>query len=269
MYLMPPALVPRPRSTYQRFGRWYRRLVVPIIAKRADAIATDSYDSACGIERYVGIGRDRIAIIHAAPADEFRRLENPCAIQDVRRRYGIEGKFILALGGVDPRKNTPRVIEAFAGLRSHSGAPLELVIVGMPQKGRTLAGSLSKLGPEQRVTFAGFVSDETLVALYNAAEALLYPSIYEGFGLPVLEAMACGTPVVCSRAGSLPEVAGDAALYVDPWSECDITRALLELSTHEPLRELLARRGLRQARKFSWSRSAKQTLELYEACLAA
>jgi glycosyltransferase involved in cell wall biosynthesis len=177
-------------------------------------------------------------------------------------------RFILSLGTFEPRKNLTVLLEAYQHLLDQ-GSELRLVIAG--KKGWLYRGffeRLHDLGLEDQLVFPGFVPEADLPALYSAAEMFVFPSLYEGFGLPVLEAMACGTAVVSSNAASLPEVAGDAALMVDPHSVGDLVQAISTLSENENLRQELEAKGQRQAKKFSWEKTARETLDVYQSVLS-
>jgi len=179
-------------------------------------------------------------------------------------KYDLPRRFVLAVGNLQPRKNLDRLLGAYARLHDRGVVPHGLVLVGQRwYKGEAVAERIRELGIEKDVRLTGYVSDEELVALYNLADIFVYPSLYEGFGLPVLEAMACGTPVVTSNTTSLPEVAGDAAVLVDPRSESEIMNAIERVACDPDYRRELRRRGLAQAAKFSWRRVAEQTAEVY------
>ncbi len=201
----------------------------------------------------------RISTVPLAAAPRFRP-QPPQVIEALRRRLGLPPRFVLYLGSNKPHKNLVRLVEAWAGVE---GA-VRLVIAGawdarFPQARERAAA----LGLEDRILWLGRVAEEDLPALYAAAESFVFPSLYEGFGLPVLEAMACGTPVACADRSSLPEVAGEAALLFDPTQVEAIRAALHRLTTDAELRAALAERGLAQARRFSWTRTAQVTLEHY------
>lgn len=182
------------------------------------------------------------------------------AQQSVRARYHLERPFVLYVGTIQPRKNLTRLVEAMARLPAEFGA-VELVLAG---KMGWLAGGIQdrmrELGLEERVRFPGYVPQEDLAALLSAGECFVMPSLYEGFGLPVLESMACGTPVICSDAGSLPEAAGDAALLFTPTDVDGLTAALSRVLGDAALRSELVGRGYQQAARFSWERCASQVL---------
>lgn len=269
MFMMPHSELPASASIYHRAGALYRRITARHAARRADAIIAVSRKSASDIERYLGVPAERIRVIHEAPASRFRRFDSPSALGAVRAA-GVTGRFILALGGADPRKNTRRAIEAFAAAAKFQAKGLKLVVVGLsPRSIPTFGEHAERCGVGGEVVFTAFVPEETLVAMYKAAEMFLYPSLYEGFGLPVLEAMACGTPVIASTAGSLPEVAADAAVLVDPSDICAIADAIGRVATDAEFHTDLIRRGSARARLFSWERAASQTIRVYEECLRA
>jgi glycosyltransferase involved in cell wall biosynthesis len=187
-------------------------------------------------------------------------------IAAVKARYGIaeNGRYLLYLGTLQPRKNLTRLVEAFACLQAPT-ANLQLVLAG--KKGwlyDDLFARVASLGLGGRVVFPGYIADGDKAALISGAAALVYPSLYEGFGLPVLEAMACGTPVLTSNGSSLPEVAGDAALLVDPLDVEAIAAGMSRLMEDADLRCSLVARGYVQASKFSWARAAQQVLEVLE-----
>lgn len=269
MYLLPANQLPTSPSLYQRLGRLYRRLVVPRVARRA-AVLTDSEHSRQDILRLIGLPADAVTVAPLAPGTIYGRASSPADLAAARAAYNLEGPFILTLGAIDPRKNTARALEAFAMLRaSRADAPL-LAVVGLPPAGQAPFAQLAaRLGVADAVRFAGFVPEEHLVALYSAAELLLYPSLYEGFGLPVVEAMACDTPVVTSPVGSIPEVAGDAALLVDPGDPGSIAAALQRLLSSPELRRDLVARGRARLGHLSWERAARVTLAAYEQAGAA
>jgi glycosyltransferase involved in cell wall biosynthesis len=198
---------------------------------------------------------------------EFFRPASADAIETVRRRYAIDGPFLLSLGGIEPRKNLPALIRAYASL-PEDVRPI-LVIAGPvapwnPEGWDLVRPSLEALPPRvrDRVVVTGYVSEEEKVALLGGAEALVYPSLYEGFGLPVIEAMACGTPVLTSNVSALPDTAGDAALLVDPRSPEDIADAMERLLTDDTLGERLRTAGTARAAGFSWDETARLTADV-------
>jgi glycosyltransferase involved in cell wall biosynthesis len=209
----------------------------------------------------LGIRPDKVSVIPNG-VDERFAPRTPEEIEAVRRALGINATdYILCVGSLEPRKNLRRLIEAWAKIPPMLGADVELVIAGARGSSRVFDSvGLDPLPP--RVHFTGYVSDEQLPALYSGALALVYPSLYEGFGLPPLEAMACGTPVVTSSGTSLAEVAANVAVMVDPEDVDSIAHGIRRVVSSSALREELRRRGLERASQNTWERTARQTLDL-------
>ena len=183
-------------------------------------------------------------------------------------RLGTRPPFILAVGNLQPRKNLERLLRAYADLRRRFSPPHRLVLVGQAGwQGQRVGEEVARLGLTDWVTLPGYLSSQDLVVLYNLADIFVYPSLYEGFGLPVIEAMACGTPVITSNMTSLPEVAANAAVLIDPRSEAEISRALERLIDDSSMRNFLRAAGLKRPRDFSWKNAAEKTIEAYRCCL--
>jgi glycosyltransferase involved in cell wall biosynthesis len=267
IYMLPRTEIPSSASVYQRAGAIYRRLVVPRAARGAAAIVTDSAHSAADVARHLQLARERIKVIHMAAGENFSKRSDKAELERIRRSYGLGARFVLALGGVDPRKNTAGVIEAFRLFLGAGDFPHQLIIVGLPPAEQTrLRRNIRRAGLDHRAILAGFVPEDDLIALYSAAEMFLYPSFYEGFGLPVLEAMASGTPVVTSPVGSIPEIAGAAAVMAYPKNIGAIAEQIRQVVSDSGLRERLVALGFERAAKFSWYRTAQQMLQVYEEC---
>jgi glycosyltransferase involved in cell wall biosynthesis len=243
----------------RRFRRWLQdaaRIVVPSEAARSDL---------CSME---GVPPDRIAVIHHGVDAEAVRSVSARAVESTRRRYGLEGPYLLFVGGIEPRKNLAAVVRAFAKL----GGGTRLVIAGgrvrwFPKAVDDLARQVEAL-PEpvrRRIVLAGYVGQTDKLALLGGASALVYPSLYEGFGFPVLEGMAARVPVLTSNASSLPEVAGDAAVLVDPHDEDAIAAGMTELLQDADLRERLIAAGLARASMFTWQETARRTAAVLHA----
>ncbi|MCL5025464.1 MAG: glycosyltransferase family 4 protein, partial [Chloroflexi bacterium] len=204
---------------------------------------------------------DRIRVIYEAADEAFRPLDRSAAVKGARTKLGVEGSFILFVGTVEPRKNLPTLLRA---LTAPEVSSVRLVVAG--SRGwlsDEVFRLVEKLHLRGRVQFLGHTPPDDVVTLYNAADAVAYPSLYEGFGLPVVEAMACGTPVVCSNTSSLPEVAGDAALLVEPLDVAAWAKAVARVLEDRALRLELREKGLRRAAVLSWKRAARETLEVY------
>ncbi|MEK6813475.1 MAG: glycosyltransferase family 1 protein [Nitrospirota bacterium] len=251
-----PETVPRRYSLYMK---WLVRMAV----RRADRIIAVSECTRLDLMNILGVDSSRIVVIPEAAGPEFGP-PGPERVESVLNRYNINGRYLLHVGNLEPKKNLPRVIRAFDRVkRMPGGADLSLVIAG--KKGwlydeifRT-ANAVSA----NAIRFLGYVPRDEMAAIYAGASCFVFPSIYEGFGLPVLEAMACGTPVVTSNISSMPEVAGRAAVLVDPYDEESIASGILAVVSDPSLQSTLRREGILRSRTFSWDRAARETLALY------
>ena len=243
------------------------RLWLPLAARRVDQIITVSEQSQRDIMKHLKVKPEQVKVVPLAADERFWPMET-AEIEPILKEYGVERPYILYVGALESRKNLPRLLEAYAQIRRWSTA-WRLVIVGARKwKFSPIFETVQRLGLEPHVTFTGYVADEHLPALYAGADLFAFPSLYEGFGLPVLEAMACGTPVVTSNSSSLPEVAGDAAILVDPYSVQEIAQAMRRILADPELAQDLRERGLARAAQFSWERTARETIAVYEKVLA-
>ncbi|MFN8500014.1 MAG: glycosyltransferase family 1 protein [Anaerolineae bacterium] len=241
--------------------RAYLADAVPRSVARADHILADSEHTKQDLVRLLRTPADKISVLYSGVSPAFRRVVDEARLSEVRARYGLTGPFILGLGTIEPRKNLVRLIEAFAQLAA-AGEPHALALVGgQGWLYGPIFDRVKALGLEERVRFLGFVADADLPPLYSAAEAFAFPSLYEGFGLPPLEALACGTPTVVSNVSSLPEVVGDAALQAPPTDVAALAATLARLLHDEPLRARLREAGPRQASRFTWEAAAAQLRE--------
>jgi glycosyltransferase involved in cell wall biosynthesis len=262
-----------PEYAWRKISRVYFG-IVSRTTRRADAIITVSECSKRDIVKLLGLPPERIHVIGNAVDRSLFPVRDPWLLAAVRERYGIAPRFILYFGGFDMRKNVPRLIQAYARLPEALRREYQLVIAGryqnlghplFPDPRRTVAS----LGLESSVIFTGQVREQDKAPLFSAATLFAFPSLYEGFGIPVLEAMACGTPVLTSNLSALPEVAGDAGLLVDPYDPEAICQGLAELLESQARREELARRGLERARHFTWDHVAEQTVRVYRQVVGA
>jgi glycosyltransferase involved in cell wall biosynthesis len=248
--------------------RTFLSVVVPRSVERADRVLADSQATKEDLIELWATPEDKVSVLYCGVDSRFRPVTDPAALAAVRARYGLSrGPFVLSVSTLQPRKNFRRLIQAFAPLAERH-PELSLVIGG--GKGwryEEILAEPERVGIAGRVLFPGFVDDSDLPALYSAAVALAYPSLYEGFGLPVLEAMACGTPVIASDRSSLPEVTADAGLQADPFDVEAWTAGLAMLVEDTELRESLVTRGLEQAGRFSWDRAASELLHIYRGLL--
>jgi glycosyltransferase involved in cell wall biosynthesis len=260
-----PLLLPMYRGGI--LGRVYTRLVA-VAARRADFILTDSAASQQDILRHLGIPACRVRPVLLAPDARFRPVTDSTTLIALRQRYNLPDRYLLYLGGFDQRKNVPLVLRAFARFRERR-SEARLVIAGrLPEEDSAFFPDPQRvartLNLGEAVQFVGQVPDDEKPALYTGAIAFVFPSRYEGFGLPPLEAMACGTPVVGSTAASLPEVIGDGGLLVPPDDVAALAEAMSHLWSDAKLRAILSQRGLAHAASFCWARTARKTLEVYE-----
>ncbi len=258
-------------KTFKRRSRMQLRLTVGQTARKAARIlALSEYSRGDIIETY-GIEPDRVLVTPAAAAGHFAPVTDALELARVRRNYGIEDEYILSVGSIQPRKNLARLISAYASLRRlRPQAKLpQLVLVG---KKAWLFDETLRAAAEHGLTsviiFTGYVPEADLPALYSGARCFIYPSYFEGFGLPVLEAMQCGTPVIAGNRTSLPEVVGDAGLLVDPFDEQALALAMAGVIENSDLAAELCFKGLKRARDFSWRKTAQMTLDVYEQAVA-
>jgi glycosyltransferase involved in cell wall biosynthesis len=250
----------------KRLNYWYLNATMPLYCRRASAIVTVSEASKRDIVANYGLDPARVTVIHEAAAPEFSPSASD-AVDEVRRRYGLPERYLIHVGTIEPRKNLTRLVEALQRLRE-SGQTIPLVVVG--GKGWLYDEFFQRLeqsGLSDSILFPGYVPSADLPAIYSAATVAVVPSVYEGFGLPVLEAMACGTPVVSSEASSLPEIGGAAACYFDPYDVPAMADAVGEVWSDATLREEMREQGLAQAARFSWERAAEETQALYKRLL--
>jgi len=235
-------------------------------AHRATAVLADSEATRSDLIRFYDAAPQKIHVVYLGRDARLNRVTDLSRLDEIRARYGLVGRYLLYVGTLQPRKNLERVVQAFERICGLPDlADLQLVLAG--KQGwlyETLFRQVAHAGLQGRVIFPGYVADADLGALLSGAEAFVFPSLYEGFGIPVLEAGGCGVPVITSNTSSLPEVAGDAALLVDPLDVDAIADAMYRLVTDASLRAELARRGLENVKRFSWEKCARETLAVLE-----
>ncbi len=219
------------------------------------------------LRAYPKLDPEKVVVVPYAAAPEFRPLPRDSARAAVWARFSLSGPFVLSVGDLQPRKNQIGLIEAFGRLvRAHPHLPHKLVLAGKETwYSSRVHEAAQNSGLADRITFLGYVSDQDLLQLYNACDLFVFPSFYEGFGLPALEAMACGRAVACSDAAALPEVVDSAAILFDPRSTDEIARSMVDLLLDSELRTRMERLGLRRAASFSWQETARKTLDVYHA----
>jgi glycosyltransferase involved in cell wall biosynthesis len=249
-------------------ARFYAWPMFNLVARRADRIIADSEFTKQQIVEHLGISPSKVAVVYLGVDDHFCPHDRKQAFLCVSSLLGVSRPYILFVGNLKPSKNVKTLIQAFSQICARRGVDHQLVILGDDRKWKAgLVNECQNLGIAEYVVFAPHVPYEDLPRVYAAAEMLVMPSFNEGFGLPVLEAMACGTPVVCSRAASLPEVGGDAVEYFEPSSADDLAAALERILGSRVLQEALRCKGLERAKLFSWHECARRHCEVYHKVL--
>jgi len=239
--------------------------------KKADAIITDSKSSKKDVVKFVGVKESKVKVVYLAAGEQFRKLEIGNWKLEIKKRFGLPERFLLYVGDVTWNKNLPRLIDAVKQLK------ITLVMVGKSlvsedyDKDNAWNADLNRVNElakdDKNIVRLGFISDEDLVSIYNLATVSVLPSLYEGFGLPILEAMSCGCPVVTSKEGSLEEVAGEAAYYVDAYDVESMATGIKDVFNNEGLQIKLREKGLENAQKFSWKKTAEETINAYKGVL--
>jgi glycosyltransferase involved in cell wall biosynthesis len=253
-----------PRHLY-----WVLRMSLPHSVRKAKKVITISEFSKREIIEFYHPPSEKVAVTYLASSENFRPAGNERK-KEILKKYGIKSPYILSVSNLQPRKNLERLIKSFVSiLKSDKGFPCDLVIVG--QKlwlYNKIFNEIRRSKYSERIILTDYVPENDLPYLYSFAEVLVYPSIYEGFGLPVLEAMACGCPVITSNLSSLPEVAGEACLLVNPYRVEEIAGAIREVIEKPEMKQRLREAGLEQSNKFSWKKTAEKTLQVYEEVLS-
>lgn len=255
-YLIHPEFLSKHKYLYYRY-------FVPISIYKTDKIIAVSENLKKDILRFFRVPQDKIEVICCGVDEIYRPVEKNIAKNEVRQRFGIYDDYILYVGTIEPKKNLKRLIEAYFFLRKDTNR-YKLVIAG--PKGwlyNEIYKTIKRLNIDNDIIFTGHLYSSDLLFLYNAASVFVYPSLYEGFGLPVVEAMACKTPVVTSNTPALREVAEEAAIFVDPLDTKSLSKSITEVLENPSLQENLIARGLKRARQFSWEEAAQRTLKLY------
>ena len=238
---------------------------LPFILKRVDMIITVSQSTKRDLIKYMGVPEDKIRTVYnGIDTDRFKVLP-PSHIELVRQKYKLNFPYILYVGNLEPKKNIPTLLKAFTVFSSKNRGAYKLVIVGQKVwRYEPIFNTIKDLNLQDKVIFLGYVPEQDISGIYNAANLFVLPSIYEGFGLPPLEAMACGVPVVTSNSSSLPEVVSDAGIMVDPYDSAALANAIDQVLSDEMLRTTLIKRGLERVKLFSWQKCAEETVAVYE-----
>jgi glycosyltransferase involved in cell wall biosynthesis len=252
-------------TPYQKFGNAYRKLVVPRVIKKSRKIITVSHFEKNRIGEFFGIqGDNRLTAVYNGVSDYFKPVTDEAELFRVKNKYHLPGHFFFFLGNTDPKKNTPGTLKAFSDFIKQTGSDYYLVMLDYDHD--ELERILENIGDElliNRIILTGYVINTDLPAIYSQSTVFLYPSLRESFGIPMLEAMACGVPVITSNTSSMPEVAGNAAYIIDPFKPEEITEALIRILNDKVLNADLVKKGFDQAAKFSWKAMAQSVLEIY------
>lgn len=244
-------------STYKK--------MLEMISKKASLIITDSDNSKNDILEMTDIKEESLKVIPIAAGEEFRPIRDRKRLLQVIAKYGIKKEYILFVGGASANKNLSRLVEAFKIFKKNTPYKQQLILVGKRSWGYDkVIQHVKKLGLEEEVIFTDYIPNEDLVHIYNGADLFIFPSLYEGFGLSPLEAMACGTPVVASNTSSIPEVVQDSGILIDPYNTGEMAQAMARVLDNASLHQELSKKGLEKAKLFSWERCAKETLKVYQ-----
>ncbi|MEO6062512.1 MAG: glycosyltransferase family 1 protein [Thermoflexales bacterium] len=251
------------------FRHWLAvRPMLPLMARRASAVITVSESAKADIVACLGVRPDRVRVIYNGPSDQCRPVTEPDVIRSVRQRHGLPERFFLFVGTLEPRKNALGLINALAIARAVDPEMAVAMVGPLGWKYEATLVRIERLGLGRAVHRLGYVADGDLPALYSACQAVVYPSLYEGFGFPIVEGMACGAPVITSNVSSMREIAGQAGYLCDPRSPEAIARAMLDIAGNPELAAGLRAKGLVRAAQFSWRRAAAETLTVYESVAA-
>ena len=250
-------------SNYQKFGNFYRKWIVPKIVRKCKKIVTISEVEKKNIIDTLHLNDSSVTVVHNGVSGRFGLKPSSIIIEEVKESLQLPDDFFLFLGNVEPRKNVNNTVKAFVAF-AEKNSKVKLVITGLKVSFiENILSEINKTDYLSRIIITGFVSESVLLTLYSQAKVFLYPSLREGFGLPILEAMAFGTPVVTSNISAMPEVAGDAAFYTNPYSVEEITKMITIAYENQPLREQKIALGYTRPMVFTWQKTAQKMLEIY------
>lgn len=270
IYLESVSIFKKGGTWYQKFGNMYRRYIVPRVVKKSEKIITVSNFEKNRIREFFGFPESdqRLVAVYNGVSEHFKPITDTEMLKRVKEQYKLPERFAFFLGNTDPKKNTKGVLKAFSDYLKTNDDPIKLVMLDYEKN--ALDALLTEIGDKSLVDhihLTGYVVNTDLPAIYSLAKVFLYPSLRESFGIPMLEAMRCGVPVVTSNTSSMPEVAGDAALFVDPFKPEEITIAMKKFLDSESLCDEYIQKGFEQAAKFSWDQMAHEVLDLYKEIL--
>jgi glycosyltransferase involved in cell wall biosynthesis len=264
IYLESISIFKNAGTWYQKLGNMYRRWVVPSVVRKSKRVATVSNFEKNRIKKFMKLG-DNLVAIYNGVGEYFQKVTDEKLLKEARIKYHLPDRFLFFLGNTDPKKNTPNVLKAFAEFNSKCSETYKLVMLDYEEEPlRKILLDIEHPEIRKDIHLTGYVVNTDLPAILSQCSVFLYPSLRESFGIPILEGMACGVPVVTSNTSSMPEVAGDAALLVDPNKWEDICTAIEQVLSDSKLREILVKKGLIRAKEFSWKKMAEKYLELYK-----
>jgi len=264
IYLESISLFKKSGTFYQKFGNMYRRWIVPTVVSKSKKVVTVSNFEKARIRHFMGLN-DNLTTIYNGVGEHFCKITDEKVLKQAKEKYNLPDNFMFFLGNTDPKKNTPNVLKAFADFNARSAIKYKLVMLDYEES--ALMQVLNDIGhPEIRIdiVMTGYVPNKDMPEIINQCKVFLYPSLRESFGIPILEGMACGVPVVTSNTSSMPEIAGDAALFVDPFKPEEIEVSIERILNDTVFREILCRKGIERAAQFSWRHMAEKYLELYK-----
>jgi len=259
-------ILKNPTDYSSGFGS-YCKFMLPKIAKTASRLITISESSKKDIVETLRIPEDKVVVTHCGYDKIFIPISDKIVLNKVKEKYNLPKRFILYVGAIQPRKNISALLRAYAGLIKEKKLDYQLVFTsGTGWKNKDIFTLIGELEIKDNVKFLGYIPESDLPCVYSLADFFVYPSFYEGFGMPALEAMACGCPVITSNTSSLPEVIGDAGIMIDPYSMKELEDAMLRLAKDSLLRGEMREKGFKRVKMFSWEKCARETLNVYREC---
>jgi glycosyltransferase involved in cell wall biosynthesis len=252
-------------TPYQKFGNVYRRMIVPRVIRKSRKIITVSHFEKNRIGEFFGMGNDsRLTAVYNGVSEHFKHVTDTVELARVKKKYSLPDKYFFFLGNTDPKKNTKGTLKAYSDFVRQTGENIKLVMLDYDQT--ELDKLLEEIGDKElinNILLTGYVVNTDLPSIYSQCELFLYPSLRESFGIPMLEAMRCGVPVITSNTSSMPEVSGDAAMIIDPYKPDEITTAMKKILNSSDLRQNMIDKGYQQSLRFSWKRMAEEVLSIY------
>jgi glycosyltransferase involved in cell wall biosynthesis len=250
---------------YSKLDVFYNRLFLPLYCRKASAISSVSQVTAEDMIEFTGVDHKKMFVVHSAIGAQFKPITDQTILDGCKKKYKLPNSYILFVGNIYPGKNYSNIVKALQLIKTKTGSSIKLVSVGALRwdYDRDFQ-EVKTLGLTDNIQFTGWVEQDDLPAIYSLADLFLFPSLYEGFGIPIVEAMACGCPVVTSNTGACPEVAGSAAKLVDPKDVNDIADGVIDILTNNILRKKLIAQGLVEAKRFSWDKAARETLKILQ-----